>query len=63
MPRHVVAKGRGPAVVKLLGRLVREHGDDNAVLANTCSCLAALTMMEEGPSFGELTRQVRRGRP
>lgn len=50
VPRHVVAKGRGPAVVRLLARLVAAHGGVNAIFTNACSTLAGLCMME-GPIF------------
>ncbi len=44
-------------MVKLLARLLSEHGRVNAIFTNVCVCLAALAL-QEGPSFEELTQQV-----
>ena len=57
VPRHIVHKGQAETVVKLLARLMREHGNVNALLANACICLASLAL-QEGPSFEEISRQV-----
>lgn len=57
VPRHVVRKGQAEAVVKLLARLMMEHGHVNAIFTNACICLASLAL-QEGPSFEDISRQV-----
>lgn len=57
VPRHIVRKGQAEAVIKLLARVILEHGDVTALLANACICLASLAL-QEGPSFEDISRQV-----